>query len=126
MNATRWKFHVRGTYCRDGRAVSPCEAIIESGDRLHGSPFRFRGVGPVAKADEEGSFRSWYVTDGSSGAIATPPSVSVYVRVGKGDWEPIVVPIAVDRATVLSDSEMQLDLGSVTIPASMTPYAQDA
>lgn len=106
--------------------MSPCEAVVESGDRLDGSPFRFRGAGPIAEAREDGSFRTWYVTEGLSKSIVKPATVSVYVRVGKGDWEPIVVPTTEARATVLSDSEMELDLGFVAIPMGMRPYVQDA
>jgi hypothetical protein len=126
MSNGRWKFRVEGTFCRDGRPVSPCEAIVESGDRSDDSPFRFRGVGPVAKADVNGQFRSWYVTEGSAAAIAQPQTVSVYVRVAKGDWVPVVVSISPSCASALSDTEMNLNLGSVVLPAGMTPYVQDA
>jgi len=106
--------------------VSPCEAIIESGDRSEYSPFRFRGVGPVAKADENGRFQSWYVTEGSTAPIAKPETVSVYIRVAKGDWAPVVVSIGAGNVSVLSDTEMKLDLGSVPIASGITPYVQDA
>lgn len=126
MNTGRWKFRVEGTFCSEGRPVSPCEAIIESGDRSDASPFKFRGVGPIAKSDENGRFRSWYVTDGSSEFIMKPDTVSVYIRVAKGAWEPIVVSIDANAASVQSDTEMEIDLGSVEIPAGMKLYAQDA
>ena len=122
----KWKFHVRGTFVKNGEPLSACEAIVESGERSESSPFRFRGVGPVAKADAAGQFRSWYVTEGSSESIARPSTVSVYVRVERGAWEPIIVGITPDRAEAISGTEMRLDLGSVAIPSAMTPYAQDA
>jgi hypothetical protein len=121
-----WKFYVQGAFHQDGKPVLPCEAIVDSGDRTEGSPFRLRGVGPVAKADDGGRFRSWYLIEGSDQAIRKPETVSVYVRVAKGCWEPIVVPIGQDAATSLSDAEMQLDLGAVALPSAMSPYAQDA
>ena len=126
MSEPRWKFQVEGIFSKDGRPVFPCEAIIESGDRSEGSPFKFRGVGPVAKADENGRFRSWYVTEGSAAAVATPQTVSVYVRVAKGAWEPIVVSVDSNSAEPVSHGEMRLDLGPVAIPNGMSPYVQDA
>ena len=126
MSEPRWKFHVEGTFSKGGRPVFPCEAIIESGDSTEGSPFKFRGVGPIAKADESGRFRSWYVTAGSTDAVVKPETVSVYVRVGKGNYEPIVVNVAANSAKPISHNEMRLDLGSVVIPNGMRPYAQDA
>ena len=122
----QWKFHVRGTFVKNGEPLSACEAIVESGERSESSPFRFRGVGPVARADAEGKFRSWYVTEGSSQSITKPATVAVYVRVEKGAWEPIIVNIAPDHAEAISGSEMHLDLGAVSIPSGMSPYAQDA
>jgi hypothetical protein len=122
----QWKFRVRGTFVKNGEPLSACEAIVESGERSESSPFRFRGVGPVAKADAAGQFQSWYVTEGSSQPIAKPSTVSVYVRVEKGAWEPIIVNIAPDRAESISGTEMRLDLGSVVIPSAISPYAQDA
>ena len=110
---------------RNGQPVSPCEAIVESGERSESSPFRFRGVGPVASADAKGQFRSWYITQGSSNPIARPETVSVYVRVAKGAWEPILVPIVPERTSVVSDTEMHLDLGYLQIPNEIQPYAHD-
>ena len=126
MTEPRWKFRVEGTFSKGGRPVFPCEAIIESGDRTEGSPFKFRGVGPIAKADAEGRFRSWYVTEGSAQAVTRPETVSVYVRVAKGAWEPIVVNVDPDSVKPVSEGEMQLELGSVVIPDGMKPYAEDA
>ena len=126
MSELGWKFHVKGTFSKGGRPVFPCEAIIESGDRAEDSPFKFRGVGPIARADESGGFRSWYVTEGSAQPVAKPDTVSVYVRVGKGSYEPIVVHVPATSAEPVSESEMRLDLGSVVIPNGMTPYAKDA
>jgi hypothetical protein len=126
MSAWGWKFHVEGTFAREGQPVFPCEAVIESGDRTDHSPFRLRGVGPVAKADKTGRFRSWYVTEGSNEAVARPRTASVYIRVGMGDWEPLVIAVAPDSATAKSRDEMHLDLGLVEIPEEMKPYVQDA
>ena len=116
---------MEGTFVREGKPISPCEAIVESGDRDESSPYRLRGVGPVARADAKGQFRSWYVTEGAATPIARPGMVSVYVRVAKASWKPVVVPIPEDRARALSDTEMHLDLGAVRIPGEMQPYAQD-
>jgi hypothetical protein len=124
MTVGRWKFLVKGTFLKDGRPVSPCEAIIESDDRSDGSPFRLRGVGPVATADASGRFQSWYVTEGSPSTIETPKTVSVNVRVAEGDWEPLVISVDQNTAVVLTDNEMKIDLGEVTIPSGTTPYAQ--
>lgn len=125
MGTGRWKFYVQGSFRQNGKPVSPCEAIVESGDRAEGSPLCLHGVGPTAKADDDGKFRSWYITEGSDQAIRKPDTVSVFVRVAKGNWEPIVVPIAQDAATSLSDAEMQLDLGAVALPGAMRPYVKD-
>ena len=119
----KWKFYVQGTFHRGGRAAFPCEAIIESGDRNEESAHRFRGVGPVAKADEHGAFHSWYVTEGSDHPISKPDAVSVYIRVAKGDWQPLVLSLEKCTARSLSDMEMQLDLGSVEIPDGIALYA---
>jgi hypothetical protein len=66
------------------------------------------------------------VTEGSHQAIAKPETVSVYVRVAKGEWVPVVVSVAANAASVLSEREMNLNLGSVSIPSGLTPYVQDA
>ena len=124
MTETRWKFLVEGTFVKDGRPESPCEALIESGDRSDGSPFCLLGFGPIAIADANGRFQTWYITEGSHSTIETPKTVSVYVRVAAGDWEPLVISVDQNAASVLSDNEMKLDLGSVTIPSGMTPYTQ--
>jgi hypothetical protein len=121
-----WKFHVRGTFLKAELPVFPCEAIIESGDRVEGSPFRLRGVGPIAKADENGSFRGWYVTVGSVENIRKPTTVSVYVQVARGAWEPIVVTVDPIATAVRSPTEMELDLGVVRLPDHITPYEADA
>jgi hypothetical protein len=126
MSAHKWKFHVKGIYRKCGAPVSRCEAIIESGDRDDGSPFRLEGVGPPARADLTGGFGSWYITQGADTRIAKPDSVSVYVRVGKGVWVPIVVSVAENSTRVLSHSEMELDLGEVDLPKGMIPYERDA
>ena len=126
MSEPRWKFQVEGIFSQGGRPVFPCEAIVESGDRTEGSPFKFSGVGPIAKADENGRFRSWYVTEGAAEAVARPQTVSVYVRVGKDAWEPIVMKVDQDGAKPISHGEMRLELGSVALPTDMKPYAQDA
>lgn len=126
MNDREWKFRVEGIFVKDGAPISSCEAIIESGERSEASPFRFRGVGPIAKADGSGMFRSWYITDGSNDSIAIPDTVSIFVRVAKGAWEPIVVNIDPEKITVLSDTEMHLDLGAIDLPLDMRPYARDA
>lgn len=123
---SEWKFNVIGTFVQNGEPVSPCSAIIESGDRSESSPFRFRGLGRGASANESGAFESTYFTEGSNTPIARPTTVSVYVRVAKGEWEPIVVNTAPDRAKAISDAEMHLNLGAVELPSGMTPYAQDA
>ena len=64
------------------------------------------------------------MTEGSTAAIAKPETVSVYIRVAKGDWAAVVVTIGASNVSVLSDTEMKLDLGSVPIPSGITPYVQ--
>jgi hypothetical protein len=75
MQTGGWKFHVRGIFLRAGVPAVPCEAIIESGNDVHDSPFRSLGVGPKAEADAEGRFSSWFITQGSGEAIQAPGTV---------------------------------------------------
>jgi hypothetical protein len=123
MSESRWKFQVEGSFCRDRRPLIRCEAIIESGDRDEDSPHRLLGVGPVARADANGRFRSWYLTHGSSEAVASPLIVSVYVRVARGTREPIRISVDPESAEPVSHREMRVNLGLVMIPDGMTPYA---
>jgi hypothetical protein len=65
------------------------------------------------------------VTEGSTAAIAKPETVFVYIRVTKGEWAPVVVSIGASNVSVLSETEVKLDPGSVAIPSGITPYVQD-
>jgi hypothetical protein len=90
--------------------------------RAEGSPFNLDGVGPGAKADAHGKFQTWFVTDGASTPVRSPGSVSVFVRVAPGSWEPIVIEIPSSNVFALSEREMRLVLGSVVLPDAMKPF----
>ena len=121
---TEWKFHVRGTFVRSGigAPIVACEAIIESGERAEHSPFRSEGVGPGARAQTDGAFSSWFVTQGSNSEIVAPSTVSVFVRVAPGAWKPYVVAVQSELASRISATEMLLHLGQVHIEQSETLY----
>ena len=122
MSETLWKYFVEGFFEKNGQPVFPCHAIVESGVREDGSPFSLDGVGPGAKADAQGKFRTWFVTDGAESPVRNPQAVSVFVRVAPGSWEPIVVSVADSAAVLLSDREMQLSVGRVVLPDGIEPY----
>lgn len=126
VSDTLWKYFVEGSFEQNGRPVTPCQAIVESGVRDEGSPFNLDGVGPGAKADAHGNFKTWFVTDGSSEPVRNPQAVSVFVRVAPGSWEPIVVKISESNAVALSNREMQLSVGRVVLPDGMRPYVPAA
>ncbi len=106
--------------------MTPCEAIVESGERSPESPFSLQGVGPTAVADDLGRFRAFFRTHGCGERIYPPPSVSVFVRVSKAKWRPVRVAIEPARTESRSVYEMTLDLGAVELPADLAPYQQDA
>jgi hypothetical protein len=124
MSQWQWKFQVRGSFVRaeSGDFVSPCEAIVESGVRDDDSPFSFAGVGPIARADSTGTFHSWFVTRGTDARAQCPSTVSVFVRVGRGQWKPYVVAVAPSQCTEIAPTELLLDLGNVRIGQQETPY----
>jgi hypothetical protein len=126
MQTGGWKFHVRGIFLRAGVPAVPCEAIIESGNDVHDSPFRSLGVGPKAEADAEGRFSSWFITQGSGEAIQAPGTVSVFLRIAKDRWEPLVMSVSPDAVSAVSNCEMRLDLGEVRVASSLEPYVRDA
>jgi hypothetical protein len=126
VSDTLWKYFVEGSFEQGGRPVTPCHAIVESGVREEGSPFNLDGVGPGAKADAKGNFRTWFVTDGASTPVRNPQCVSVFVRVAPGSWEPVVVKVGESNAVVLSDREMKLSLGRVVLPDGVKTYVPAA
>jgi hypothetical protein len=126
MQTRGWRFHVRGIFLRDGVPARPCEAIIESGNDVHDSPFRNLGVGPKAEADVEGRFSSWFITQGSCEGIKTPETVSIFLRIAKDRWAPLVVSVSPDAASATSNCEMRLNLGEVRIASALEPYVRDA
>lgn len=125
MDEWNWKFRVEGTFVQagTGHPLFPCEAIIESGisgDEL--SPHALRGVGPIAHAGANGTFRSWYVTKGAEHPATCPSTVSVFIRVARGAWHPYVVPVNSSQCTTLSLAEILLALGDV--PIDRVPYVE--
>ena len=124
MSQWKWKFQIRGTFVRaqSGEVLSPCEAIVESGVRDDRSPFALIGVGPIARANAEGTFHSWFVTKGCVERATCPSAVSVFVRVAKGFWEPYVVPVTSSQCNEISPAELLIELGNVQI--EQTPYAE--
>ena len=124
MSQGRWKFHVHGSFVRveTGEVVTPCEAIIESGVRDENSPFDLEGVGPVAHADDAGTFNSWFVTKGSTSQASAPASVSVCIRVARGKWLPHIVPVV--RSQIVSQDELLLYLENVQIEHGQAIYAE--
>jgi len=124
MSEWKWKFQVRGSFVRagTGEAITPCEAIVESGVRDESSPFSFAGVGPIARANSVGAFHSWFVTKGRDAQATCPEAVSVFVRVARSEWRPHVVPVAPSQCTVLSPNELLLELGNVSLRHA--PYVE--
>jgi len=124
MSEWKWKFRVRGSFIRagTGKVISPCEAIVESGVRDEASPFSFAGVGPIARANSLGAFSSWFVTKGNDAPAACPDTVSVFVRVAQGKWQPYVVPVLSSHCTKLTPTELLLELGEV--PIEHLPYVE--
>jgi hypothetical protein len=125
MPISEWKFRVKGCFIRlpAGTPITACEAIIESGERRDSSPFRLEGVGPGARAQSDGTFQSFFVTQGSALPIAAPNFVSVFVRVAPGDWKPYAAKVV--SATPLSNTEILLDLGTIEIAEHELLYVDE-
>ena len=94
------------------------EAIIESGIRADDSPFALRGVGAIACAADDGAFESLFATAGADRDISAPETVSVFVQVARGSWEPVKVHVAAAGVTQISAAEILLNLGDVQAPNS--------
>lgn len=62
------------------------------------------------------------MTEGSTAAITKPETVSVFVRVAKGTWQPVVIAVGAHAATAASETEMKIELGTIEIPEHITPY----
>lgn len=120
--SSHWKYYVEGKFFRNGTPIYPCEAIVETNDREENSPFRFKGVGPIAKSDDTGLFKSSFLTYGASVQIKAPPKIVVFIKVGIGKWEPVNANIAEGCATAISDKEMVLSNLIVELPESVEPY----
>jgi len=117
MEQRGWKIHVQGSFVRAvSRApIGECEAIIESGIREEMSPFMTEAVGPIAHAEVDGAFESWFVTVGDGGPVWAPKSVSVFVRVGKGEWKEYIQEVGPEDARSVSESELLIKLKPVEI-----------
>jgi hypothetical protein len=72
MEHAGWKIHVQGFFVRavTRAPIRECEAIIESGTREETSPFTLVAVGPIAHAEADGTFESWFVTIGDDGPVS--------------------------------------------------------
>lgn len=118
----RWKFQVRGYFVRveSGSVITPCEAIVKSGIRAEVSPFQLYGVGPIAHANHSGAFSSWFVATGAESQAIAPLTVSVFVKVARGQWLAHAPPVV--RSQIISPSEMLLDLGRVKIEQNQAIY----
>ena len=121
MSAAQWKYFVEGVFLREAAPAKGCQAIIETADRVEGSPLRFRGVGPIAVAGEGGKCQSWFVTEGSAEPIRKPDTVTAFIRVAPGSWEPLVVPVGDGAARSESTTEMTLLLGKIVVPERYFP-----
>lgn len=126
MSRQQWKFQVQGTLVRAGTGVviCQCEAIIESGVRDETSPLNLVGVGPIARPDSTGAFRSWFVTSGSDTPISYPATVSVFLRAAPGQWVPYVVSVDTARCHNLSSNEALLEIGQLQLPQRQALYAE--
>lgn len=117
MEHRGWKIHVQGSFVRavTRAPIGECEAIVESGIREETSPFTLVGVGPIAHAELDGAFESWFVTVGDGGPVSAPKSVSVFVRVGKGEWKEYIQHVGPEDARSLSESELLIRLKPIEI-----------
>lgn len=113
-----WKFNVSGKITKNGKAVHHCEAIIETNIRDTGSPFQFKGVGPIAKSNLEGNFSSYFLTYGSNERIRTPQEIVAFVKVRPAKWEPVVVGLSSRSETFVSDNELSLTDLQICLPNS--------
>jgi hypothetical protein len=122
--ATEWVFHVEGQFVRPRThaAVSPCTAIVESGERGDGSPFKLKWVRGIARADSNGYFARSFGTWGDAGPVRAPTTIAVFVRVAAGKWLKHVVPIDASQASAISEHEMRLKLVRVEIRRSTKVY----
>jgi hypothetical protein len=89
------------------------ELIVESGVHDPVSPLMGTGVGPIARSDSDGAFETWFRTQGADGPAEAPNSISLFIEVGPGKWEPIRVsgPTCADRV----DADLVLDVGAVVL-----------
>ena len=124
MEHRRWKIHVQGSFVRavTRAPIGGCEAIIESGIREETSPFMLEVVGPIAHAEVDGAFKSWFVTVGDGGPVSALKSVSVFVRVGKGEWKEHIQEVGPEDARSLSESELLIRLKPIEIGEDQPLY----
>ena len=124
MEHRGWKIHVQGSFVRGVTRdpIGECEAIIESGIREETSPFLLAAVGPIAHAEVDGTFESWFVAVGDGGPVSVPKSVSVFVRVGKAEWKEHIQEVGPDDARSLSESELLIRLRPVEIGQDQPLY----
>ena len=124
MHKKQWKIHVLGCFVRAGThaPVAGCVAIIESGIRTETSPFNLVAVGPVADAETDGSFESWFVSAGGESPVSAPKAISVFVRVGRGEWKPYVQKVEPEDACLLSENELVIRLTPIEIEQDQALY----
>ena len=124
MEHAGWRIHVQGCLVRavTRAPIGGCEAIIESGIREETSPFMLVGVGPIGHSEADGSFGSWFVTVGDNGPVSVPKSISIFVRVGKGEWKEYIQVVQPEDARSLSESELLVRLKPMEIERDQPLY----
>ena len=124
MEHPGWKIHVQCLFVRavTRAPIGECEAIIEPGIREETSPFMLEAVGPIAHAKVDGTFESWFVCVGDGGPVLVPKYVSVFVRVGKGEWKEHIQEVAPEDAQFLSESELLIRLKAIEIGQDQPLY----
>jgi hypothetical protein len=63
--------------------------------------------------ESDGSFESWFITQGEDGAAVAPATIKVFLEVGPGRWHPVEVTAPVMRD--VDGPRAVLDLGSVRV-----------
>jgi hypothetical protein len=130
MSEGKWHYYVRGRLvgAGAGEPLPNREVIVESAVRAESaplSPFCHKGVGPIARSNASGEFKTWFVTLGAAAHIERPPSIVVLIRVGLGEWQSVKIETQRGSVQAISDTELLIELGRVPFAASAPDAEKD-
>ena len=119
-----WKYVVSGRLLREVRItpVIGAELICETGVRDPSSCFSLISIGRIAQTNEQGDFVMKFSTKGSPLDAKAPEFLSLNIRVARGKWKEILLPVKVAPRFAVDGPEMELLLGIVEIEDRQDVY----